>query len=450
MDIIFLLDSLRYDSFHQALSKNKQMQSYFDGLTKFSNCYAQSGWTPLAIAHMLDCTMSSNSGILPLSLKPANPVIWKKRRNISTNKLKRNIINLYDNSLMVLFEWHSKATVYDFYQTKSMVKVKTYNRYIDSNYWNAFEYTKAVNETVEFINKAKSNDKSIIFIRLMGTHTPYYTKTDTHLKCKQFNKKNDFKDMAMTGKYKDIFYGLYKYSDYKLLQKHGESYLVNTQADGFINDWTEFCEPVVNALKQKDIYDESQIVFFADHGETLTKYAHLLGHARYCNPDVLHVPLYVKFSGKNEKSEVAKTVRNIDILYTLATNSGLVNKNKAFQNVDAKHLVDGPEVKRNEFHCKDDYLFYFQDVQKYFATLLSNKKKLLSNIQISKDLRYEVKTVALKSAPLCIQKVSELASDKYQPDSKDLQELFIGDESETEDKSKKELKKYRKLFVKYI
>ena len=55
-------------------------------------------------------------------------------------------------------------------------------------------------------------------------------------------------------------------------------------------------ERLIQALKDRDLYDDTLIIVSADHGESTVEHDYYFGHSLLYN-DVLHVPLLIKFPG---------------------------------------------------------------------------------------------------------------------------------------------------------
>ena len=83
---------------------------------------------------------------------------------------------------------------------------------------------------------------------------------------------------------------------------------------------------IINRLKELDLYDNTLIVFTADHGEDFLEknYFHLwLGHSRKLFQEYVHVPFILKPPGWNRKLEVDEFVELLDLLPTVAEYAGL-------------------------------------------------------------------------------------------------------------------------------
>ena len=83
---------------------------------------------------------------------------------------------------------------------------------------------------------------------------------------------------------------------------------------------------VLDRLKELGLYEESLIVFTADHGEDFLdkNYFHLwLGHARKLFQEYIHVPLIIKLPGQTEPKVVEEAVELLDLMPTIAAETGL-------------------------------------------------------------------------------------------------------------------------------
>ncbi len=80
---------------------------------------------------------------------------------------------------------------------------------------------------------------------------------------------------------------------------------------------------VLTLLKDAGIYDNTMIVFTADHGEEFLEHG-AWGHGHSLYTELVHVPLIIKLPGQERGGErVATPVRHLDVLPTVLTAAGL-------------------------------------------------------------------------------------------------------------------------------
>jgi arylsulfatase A-like enzyme len=81
---------------------------------------------------------------------------------------------------------------------------------------------------------------------------------------------------------------------------------------------------LLDALRQRGLYDGSWIIVTADHGEAfLDRSDFWIGHGRTLYNELTHVPLIVKRPGQREGSVVETPVGLVDVLPTVARSLGL-------------------------------------------------------------------------------------------------------------------------------
>lgn len=87
---------------------------------------------------------------------------------------------------------------------------------------------------------------------------------------------------------------------------------------------------VMNLLKEKNLYDNSLIIFLSDHGEEFYEHGDKLHWRLFI--ETLHVPLIIKFPGnKLEGKIIRETVRSMDLMPTILD----------FLNIPVRHTIQG-------------------------------------------------------------------------------------------------------------
>jgi arylsulfatase A-like enzyme len=74
---------------------------------------------------------------------------------------------------------------------------------------------------------------------------------------------------------------------------------------------------VLDFLEERDLYDESVVVFTSDHGESLGEHRYWFEHGWFAYEPGLRVPLMIKGPGCTEGRAVLEPVSNLDLLPTL-------------------------------------------------------------------------------------------------------------------------------------
>jgi len=98
-------------------------------------------------------------------------------------------------------------------------------------------------------------------------------------------------------------------------------------------------ERLITYLKEKGLYDNSVIIFIADHGETLGEIADYYGHHKHIYEPSIRIPVIMKLPGVGHK-EISESVRIIDVMPTLFSYLGIEDTAK-MDGIDLLPLVNG-------------------------------------------------------------------------------------------------------------
>lgn len=148
----------------------------------------------------------------------------------------------------------------------------------------------AVNEAVSKWLYRNSKRKLFLWVHYIEPHLPYV-----------YHKEFDYG-------YKKAIPSFYpKGSSYKKIRKYDTEVGYN---DYYIGD-------LIEKIRELDLYNDSLIIFLADHGESFGEHNEY-GHGRKLFNSCLHIPLIVKLPGnKNASSEVDRNVSILDVAPTI-------------------------------------------------------------------------------------------------------------------------------------
>lgn len=79
---------------------------------------------------------------------------------------------------------------------------------------------------------------------------------------------------------------------------------------------------LLSALRERNLFEDTLIVFVADHGEALGERGRF-GHAQSLHAEELEIPLVVKLPGQARGERVSRLAQHIDLLPTLLAAAGL-------------------------------------------------------------------------------------------------------------------------------
>lgn len=163
------------------------------------------------------------------------------------------------------------------------------------------------------------------------------------------------------------------------------SYL-NALYDSEIAFTDEHIGKVINKLKELNLYDDTLIVFTADHGEEFTERGdHWIGHSKTLYQELIHVPLTIKVPGNKHKTQINEFVATIDIMPTMIDYLSL-NKPEDYKlEGEILDLRNGGRAKSNrvifsETHRKARLQSIIYKGRKLILNLVNGKKQLF-NVQ---------------------------------------------------------------------
>lgn len=139
---------------------------------------------------------------------------------------------------------------------------------------------------------------------------------------------------------------VYKLSDKELIELKYVYYAMGTELDEYIG-------MLVETLKEQSIYDETTIVFFADHGDYTGDYEIAEKNQNTFEDMLTNVPLIIKPSKSHEvKSRTTDAlVELIDIQSTVFDYAGITPKEINFGK-SLKEVIAGSEQHRKYVHCE--------------------------------------------------------------------------------------------------
>jgi len=145
-------------------------------------------------------------------------------------------------------------------------------------------------------------------------------------------------------------------------------------------------KPLIDKLKNLDLYDDSLIIVTSDHGEEFFDHKGW-GHSHTLYDELLRVPLIIKFpDSRYSGEEFDNIVRLVDIMPTILDE---LNINLVHNDLDGKSLIPILEHKETENRSflayKQGYLLDNPIPEKY--AMNQGKDKLIFNKQFKKEDR---------------------------------------------------------------
>ena len=167
------------------------------------------------------------------------------------------------------------------------------------------------------------------------------------------------------------------------INKEDQEHIINTY-DAEIRSMDDGFLLLENFLRERDIYDDTIIIFTSDHGEEFGEHGKMGWHSHSLYDELLLVPLIIKLPNSKYASKVVdEQVRSIDILPTLLDILD-IRALKTFEGVSLIDLVTGKTL---------DQLFAVSQQD-------GKRKKRPTSIRTKKWKLYGSKLFNLESDPL--------------------------------------------------
>jgi len=307
--IIFNPDQMRADALNH-LGNKATYTPNIDGLSKdgvsFSNAFCQnpvctpsrcsfmSGWYPHVRGHRtMHHMMQQDEPVLLKELKDNGYFVWMNNRN---DLLPAQNKNYHKDYCDILFK-ASGVDLAKMMQGRSPKASDEYYSFYRGEYKKSDELkdrdTVDVGAAVDFIGNYNNEKPMCLFLGLMDPHPPYVTDTEFYDKINRDKlPKRILPPVGFKGK-SSMLKGI---ADEQSLMKEPEEFWDNLRCT-----YLAMCAKidfhlgqVVDALKQKGIYDDTIIFFFSDHGDYTGDY-NVVEKAQNTFEDcVTNVPFIIK------------------------------------------------------------------------------------------------------------------------------------------------------------
>jgi len=282
--IIIAVDTLRADHlgcYGYTRNTSPNIDQFAEDGVKFTRCFTPSPLTTPAFASMLS------------SLPPYK------------HGAKRNGMSVFDRVKILpqylrRHGYYSGAFISNWTLKKDLTQLNrgfdTYTEVFNKRRWfgmvSAEGDAKKINEVALRWIYNNSKRKFFIWIHYTDPHDPYV-----------YHKEFD-------NGYKEVIPEAYpEGSDFKKIRKY----------DTEIGYTDQYIGKLIKRIKELNLYDDSLIIFMADHGESFGEHDYY-GHGRRLYNSGLHVPLIVKLPGNiNDHTVIERNVSILDIAPTILT-----------------------------------------------------------------------------------------------------------------------------------
>ncbi len=349
---IYLVDTLRADHL-SCYGYKRKTTPFIDEFSKdgilFRNCFANASWTSPAVGSIL-------TGLYPNKHRAENrkDKLSEKVAMLSEILQSNDYYNIHIATNPHITKEFNFIQSVDFYRANPIRN-------------NSSEYVNSV--FFRLIEKNPDLVKRPIFAYLhtMDPHYPY-APSDPFLKFKKKDKERE------------------KLSLKKIILKKTQNKLTEEDIDFLVSLYD--CEILQNDyhfgkfidfLKEKKLYENSIIVFIADHGEQFDEHGGLKhGHSIY--NEEIHVPLIIKFPNSELSGLRSKLfVSQVDILPTILDYLSVENSSET-DGISLLSLLENPEFERT--------LFIKENLDEYNFVGFINSADKMKNIVRYKDKNY--------------------------------------------------------------
>lgn len=318
---IYLVDTLRADHL-SCYGYDKKTSPFIDEFSKegvlFKKCFANASWTKPTVGSILTGLYPNRHKAETAKDKLPNEVVL-----LSEILKSQDYYTVHISTNPYITEHFNFIQDVDFY--KSRPKYHRSSEYVNSVFFNLIESNPHLMKKPIFA-----------YLHTMDPHYPYEPEKP-FLKFKKDDKIRDrlplrkifLKKLRGRITENDIDYVVSLY-DCEILQN-----------DYYFREFIDF-------LKKKGLYEDSMIIFIADHGEQFNEHGGIKHGSSIYNEEI-HIPLIVKFPN-SEFSGLRSDlfVSQVDILPTILDYLSIENSSK-LDGVSILSQIKNPEFQRNLF-----------------------------------------------------------------------------------------------------
>ncbi len=209
------------------------------------------------------------------------------------------------------------GAVDNLYQLKEWF-ARGYHHYINSAGMHRWIDGKTINELAFPWLQAHKDESFFLFLHYWDTHTPYLPPKSYISEFYGNNRdRYDPLNTSMDAAYNHLAYPFFKHHHYDLIGPVTDSDYYNALYDAEVRYLDDCLKELDNHLDQLGIREETLIVLFGDHGESLTEHDIYWDHCGLYEPTV-HIPLIIRWPNHIPAGKrVSGLVQHVDIMPTL-------------------------------------------------------------------------------------------------------------------------------------
>ncbi|MBB6730174.1 sulfatase [Cohnella zeiphila] len=228
------------------------------------------------------------------------------------------------------------AAVDNLYQLKEWF-ARGYRYYINSVGGNRWIDGRTVNDLALPWIEQHRDESFFLFLHYWDAHTPYLPPESYVPDFYEAGRDPyDPRNRSMEGAYNHAAYPFFKHHHYDLVGPVTDSAYYDALYDAEIRYLDDRLKELDDGLERLGIRDDTLLVLFGDHGESLTEHDIYWDHCGLYDQTV-HVPVIVRWPGRIEAGRrVRGLVQQVDLLPTILE----AVRREAPQGIDASKLAD--------------------------------------------------------------------------------------------------------------
>lgn len=234
---------------------------------------------------------------------------------------------------------------------------------------------KTTDRAIEILNKYHSQD-FFMWIHYQDPHGPYAPPPPFNTSFKSDCQK------PVKLKLNKTETGIGGIPIYQKLGDNRDFYYYVSQYDGEIRYFDEHFKRLIQSLKVLGIYDNSLIIFTADHGEGMGENNYYFAHGENLYNASIHVPLIIKYEKKYNEIR-NDNVQHIDIVPTILDTAGISigpkfrGRNLLFKNSNEREILSEMGDWRSAIIIDNMKLIYGVGTKKILKYFVVKEKEYL-------------------------------------------------------------------------
>jgi arylsulfatase A-like enzyme len=308
---------------------------YIDKIAKqgviFENAYASDVPTEVAHTSIFTGKVGLTTGVV--SHGSPSTYLPKETEWLPTTLRKAGYTTAAVDNLYHLKEWFARG-----YQYYMNTIGKT--RWIDG---------QSINDLAKPWIKEHKDEDFFLFLHYWDPHTPYLPPKEYIPQFYQSDQDPyDPTNKSMDSAFNHPAYPFFKHHHYDLLGNITDSNYVNALYDAEIRYLDDMLKDLDEFLMQQGIKDDTMLVLFGDHGESLTEHDIYWDHCGLYEATV-HIPMIIRWPGMiPEGVRINKLVQHADLMPTILESIGLEIPDE----LDGKSLWPYIQGKNDPIHSE--------------------------------------------------------------------------------------------------